>query len=85
MNQIDLRDIAPLETEEWVDATTAVAKNAGGSRAHYLIDKVIEQLSRIGNTYEPPGNTPYKNTISPDRQHLMPGITKYRSIRAPEF
>lgn len=73
MNQIDLRDIDPLETEEWVDATTAVAKNAGGSRAHYLIDKVIEQLSRIGNTYEPPGNTPYKNTISPDRQHLMPG------------
>ena len=38
MSDINIMDVDPQETEEWIDALEAVLQEEGPERAHYLLE-----------------------------------------------
>ncbi|HKY01899.1 MAG TPA: pyruvate dehydrogenase (acetyl-transferring), homodimeric type [Burkholderiales bacterium] len=62
-----------LETQEWVDALQAVLENEGPERAHYLLEKLIDQARRSGAHIPFSANTAYINTIPPHLETPHPG------------
>jgi len=73
MSQINLNDIDPQETKEWIDALDAVLKEEGAQRAHFLLEKLIDKARR-GGTYLPFNTTTaYVNTIEQKDEPIMPG------------
>lgn len=76
-------DEDPQETREWLESIESVASVEGRSRAHYLIDQMLDfDASRHGNFYGRV-TTPYVNTIAVDRQLPYPGdLTIERRINA---
>ncbi len=66
-------DVDPQETQEWLDAIASVLENEGPERAHLLIERMIVQ-ARLGGADMPiSANTPYLNTIPPDREQRSSG------------
>ncbi|HEY7802906.1 MAG TPA: hypothetical protein VIC30_00495, partial [Orrella sp.] len=53
-----------LETEEWMQALAAVLEREGPERAHYLLERLIDQARRSGTHIPFSPNTAYLNTIS---------------------
>lgn len=76
-------DEDPQETREWLDSIESVASVEGRTRAHYLIDQMLDfDASRHGDFYGRV-TTPYVNTIPVDRQQPYPGdLTIERRINA---
>lgn len=68
-------DIDQLETQEWSDALQAVIENEGNERAHYLIERLLEQARQSGSDIPFSANTNYVNTIAVDQQANFPGDT----------
>ena len=68
-------DIDPLETQEWLDALDAVIANEGLERAHYLLEKLIDDARRSGANLPYTNNTAYLNTIPTHLQAPHPGDT----------
>ncbi|HEY5683542.1 MAG TPA: pyruvate dehydrogenase (acetyl-transferring), homodimeric type [Sulfuricaulis sp.] len=66
-------DIDALETQEWLDALSAVIQQEGPERAHYLIEKQIELARAAGINVPYAANTAYVNTIPPDQEVRSPG------------
>ncbi|MGJ8667989.1 MAG: pyruvate dehydrogenase (acetyl-transferring), homodimeric type [Oceanococcus sp.] len=67
------QDDDPQETQEWLDALQAVIQREGPERAHYLLEKLIDQSRRSG-TYIPfRPNTAYVNSIPPSAEARSPG------------
>jgi pyruvate dehydrogenase E1 component len=66
-------DIDPLETREWREALGSVLAFEGAERAHFLLEQVIEEARRKGAPVPYSANTPYLNTISPDKEAKHPG------------
>ena len=66
-------DVDPDETNEWLDALTAVIEKEGNLRAHFIIEALIDQARRSGSRipYEP--NTAYLNTIPLHLEKRSPG------------
>ena len=62
-----------LETQEWLDALDAVLEREGPERAHYLLEKLIDQARRSGAYIPFSPNTAYINTIPPQLEARMPG------------
>ncbi|GLP97458.1 pyruvate dehydrogenase (acetyl-transferring), homodimeric type [Paraferrimonas sedimenticola] len=76
-------DIDPLETNEWLDALQAVLENEGPERAHYLLEKLIDQARRNGTHLPFKATTAYLNTIPVGQEPTMPGDQDMeRRIRA---
>ncbi|MDQ4060113.1 MAG: pyruvate dehydrogenase (acetyl-transferring), homodimeric type, partial [Pseudomonadota bacterium] len=69
----DIRDTDPLETQEWRDALDSVLEFEGPERAHFLLQQVIGSARRKGAPVPYSANTPYLNTIPPERQERHPG------------
>ncbi|HEY2525045.1 MAG TPA: pyruvate dehydrogenase (acetyl-transferring), homodimeric type, partial [Candidatus Binataceae bacterium] len=68
-----IQDTDPEETREWLDSLEAVINAEGVDRAHYLLEQLIT-AARLRGTYLPyNANTPYLNTIPPERQPHYPG------------
>ncbi|WP_420232310.1 pyruvate dehydrogenase (acetyl-transferring), homodimeric type [Pseudomonas sp. ABY48] len=66
-------DEDPQETREWLESIESVASVEGRSRAHYLIDQMLDfDANRHGDFYGRV-TTPYVNTIPFDRQQPYPG------------
>ncbi len=63
----------PTETQEWLDALDGVIDIEGADRAHYLLERVIEGARRRGAPVPYSANTPYLNTIPPEREERHPG------------
>jgi pyruvate dehydrogenase E1 component len=63
----------PTETQEWLDALDGVIEIEGAERAHYLLERVIESARRKGAPVPYSANTPYLNTIPPEREERHPG------------
>src|SRR6266478_148284 len=63
----------PTETQEWLDALDGVIDIEGADRAHYLLERVIEGARRKGAPVPYSANTPYLNTIPPEREERHPG------------
>lgn len=56
-------DIDPQETQEWLEALDSVIANAGGERAHFLLERLIEKARRSGAYLPYNATTAYINTI----------------------
>ena len=73
MADINLNDIDPAETLEWIDALDAVLEEEGPKRAHFLLEKLIDKARRKG-TYLPfKTTTAYLNSIDVNDEPKMPG------------
>ena len=69
----ELHDIDPLETQEWLDAITAVISHEGVDRAHFLLEKLIDSTRRSGANLPFSNNTAYLNTIPTHMEERTPG------------
>src|SRR5690625_1467577 len=62
-----------LETQEWLDALSAVLDRAGPERAHELLERLIDLARRSGAYIPFSPNTAYVNTIPPGLEKAHPG------------
>jgi len=69
----DMIDIDPIESQEWQEAIVDVIERDGPDRAHYLLDKAVQQARAAGATLPFSATTPYQNTIPADDQEAFPG------------
>lgn len=69
----DANDIDPLESQEWQEAIQDVIERDGANRAHYLLDKAVQQARAAGATLPFSATTPYQNTIPADDEIEVPG------------
>jgi pyruvate dehydrogenase E1 component len=67
------QDSDPTETREWLDALDSVLTFDGPDRASYLLDQLVRGARRAGAPVPFSPNTPYLNTIPPDRERPHPG------------
>jgi len=70
---LDANDIDPIETQEWQHALEGVIEREGAERAHYLIERMIEQARQAGIDIPYSATTEYINTIPAERQPKYPG------------
>ncbi len=68
-----MSDIDPIESQEWRDAIEDVIERDGADRAHYLLDKAVEQARAAGARLPFSATTPYQNTIPADDLLEIPG------------
>ena len=66
-------DIDPIESQEWQEAIQDVIEKDGANRAHYLLDKAVQQARAAGATLPFSATTPYQNTIPADDEFEIPG------------
>ncbi len=66
-------DEDPDETREWLESIDAVLQAHGGRRAHWLVERLIDQVRRAGHYLPFSPNTAYVNTISTAREPSYPG------------
>ncbi len=69
----DQHDIDPIETQEWLDALSAVLEHEGVERAHFLLEKLIDNARRNGANLPFTNNTAYLNTIPTHQEARTPG------------
>ncbi|MFP7675392.1 pyruvate dehydrogenase (acetyl-transferring), homodimeric type [Marivita sp. S0852] len=69
-------DIDPVESQEWQDAIEDVILRDGADRAHYLLDKAVQQARANGAKLPFSATTPYQNTIASDDEVDIPGDTE---------
>ena len=67
------RDTDPTETREWLDSLDGVIEVDGPERAHFLLEKVVDEARRRGAPVPFSASTPYLNTIPVERQPSHPG------------
>jgi len=67
-----VKDVDATETQEWVDSIRAVVQYRGPERALFLLDRVVGEASRGGAPFFA-ANTPYVNTIAPDKGEKSSG------------
>src|SRR6266851_6480176 len=61
-------DADTLETGEWIDSLRAVLHYRGPDRAAFLIGQLTDEAQRAGVSAPFTLNTPYVNTIPPERE-----------------
>jgi pyruvate dehydrogenase E1 component len=66
-------DPDPLETQEWRDAVDSLLEFEGSDRAEFILGQVLDHARGKGASMPYSANTPYLNTIAPDRQKPHPG------------
>jgi pyruvate dehydrogenase E1 component len=66
-------DLDPEETREWLEALDAVLAADGPVRAHYLLQRLVDQARRAGADLPYSANTAYLNTIPRDQEAYTPG------------
>ncbi|MBV1776932.1 pyruvate dehydrogenase (acetyl-transferring), homodimeric type [Burkholderiaceae bacterium DAT-1] len=68
-------DIDPQETREWLQALDGVIDAEGPQRAHFIIEKLIEEASERGANIPYSATTKYINTIPLEAEPPYPGNT----------
>ena len=66
-------DMDQQETDEWLAALASVVEADGPERAHYLLERLIDQARRSGINLPYSASTAYVNTIPVAKQQPMPG------------
>ncbi len=69
----DFPDIDPLESREWQEAIEDAIARDGPERAHFLLDKAVQQARASGAVLPFSATTPYQNTIPADDLLEIPG------------
>ena len=67
------QDLDPTETREWTEALDAVISADGTGRAHFLLEKLVDETRRAGGHLPFSPTTEYVNTIPPHLEAKMPG------------
>ena len=75
-----LVDPDPIETREWIEALDSVLEFEGAERAHFLLGELIGEGRRRGAPVPYSPNTPYLNTIPPEREDRHPGDRATRCL-----
>lgn len=65
-------DLDPIETQEWIDAFTAVIKHEGTERAAFLLKALIEKADDVGVRNGVALTTHYRNTLRPHEEKPIP-------------
>ncbi|HEY0180902.1 MAG TPA: pyruvate dehydrogenase (acetyl-transferring), homodimeric type [Dokdonella sp.] len=73
LNDILDQDLDPAETQEWTDALKGVINADGTGRAHYLIERMVDETRRAGGYLPFDMTTEYVNTIPPHLEARTPG------------
>src|SRR5215216_3878365 len=63
-----MQDLDPVETGEWIDSLRAVIHHQGPDRATFLLESLTDEARRGGASAPFALNTPYVNTIPPERE-----------------
>lgn len=74
-----MNDIDPIETKEWIDALTSIIATDGQERAAFIIKELLNKAHLDGVNLSTTLTTPYRNTIKPYEEKLMPsdeGVSK---------
>ena len=66
-------DLDAQETREWLDALDAVIGAEGPARAHFLLEKLIDQARQSGIDRPFSATTAYTNTVKPADEEHSPG------------
>ena len=66
-------DIDPEETQEWLESIDSVLRTNGATRAHFLLNQMIDHARRSGAYLPYSPNTAYLNTIPVTQQPEYPG------------
>ena len=66
-------DSDAIETGEWLDALNSVIAREGNTRAHFLIERLIDQARRSGAHIPYEANTAYLNTIPVHQEQRSDG------------
>ncbi|MCG3720029.1 pyruvate dehydrogenase (acetyl-transferring), homodimeric type, partial [Aliarcobacter butzleri] len=83
MSLLNLEDINPLETQEWMEALEAIIEEEGVERAHFLLEKLIDKSRRSGAHLPYSATTAYINTIPTSEEPKMPAdMDLERKIRS---
>ncbi|MEO5561136.1 MAG: pyruvate dehydrogenase (acetyl-transferring), homodimeric type, partial [Dokdonella sp.] len=61
------------ETQEWTDALKGVINADGTDRAHFLLERMVDETRRSGGYLPFAPTTEYVNTIPPQLEAKMPG------------
>jgi len=69
----NVQDQDPEETREWLEAIDSVIRTGGGDRAHFLLERLIDQARRSGAYLPFKPNTAYVNTIPAGQEPAYPG------------
>ncbi len=76
-------DKDPIETREWMEAFDAVSKYSGPERAAELLVELAKHATETGVRLPTAITTPFRNTIAPEDQKMMPGdLFMERRIRS---
>ena len=77
------KDFDPIETREWIESLDDVIDDQGTDRASYLLNELAKHLMDKGAVPSYNLTTPFKNTISPENEAMMPGdLFMERRIRS---
>ena len=72
MSDLPNLDIDSMETKEWIESMQSVLENEGPERAHFLLEKLIDNARRSGTHLPFDAKTAYVNTIHPGDEPYMP-------------
>ncbi len=73
LNDILDQDLDPVETQEWTDALKGVIRADGPDRAHFLLERMVDETRRAGGYLPFQPTTEYVNTIPPHLEARAPG------------
>ncbi len=73
LNDILDQDLDPVETQEWTDALKGVINADGTDRAHFLLERMVDETRRAGGYLPFDPTTEYINTIPPHLEARSPG------------
>ncbi|MDN5924617.1 MAG: pyruvate dehydrogenase (acetyl-transferring), homodimeric type, partial [Xanthomonadales bacterium] len=67
------QDLDPAETREWIESMAAIIGADGTERAHYLLERMVDQTRRSGGHLPFELTTAYVNTIPAHQEAKSPG------------
>ncbi len=70
---LNIPDVDPEETQEWLESIDSVLDRDGVERAHYLLETLVDKARRSGAYLPYSANTAYLNTIPATREKHTPG------------
>src|SRR5581483_1389263 len=73
MTVAEAHDLDPQETQEWLDALSAIKGHRGNERAEFVVNTMVDAARKGGLELAQTLTTPYCNTIPLSRQPALPG------------
>jgi pyruvate dehydrogenase E1 component len=67
------QDPDPAETREWLESLRAVLDHDGAERAHFLLERMVDQTRRSGGHLPFAPTTQYDNAIPAGQEAKSPG------------